>query len=166
MKNLLSELRAPLNLKPFTVTPLVEDTSSVDLSQEEHVLQVLVDKSGESIARRIFTTYVSSGDMRRWPSFIIALDKLLSDYGGEPPKPGPKDEDESNDESDDDSNNEESEDEEEEDEIEDDDHIEDDDVASSLAELGAPSENIEEVIRFLDEQFPEEETSTGDNHGE
>jgi hypothetical protein len=56
----------------------------------EHQLLVLTDETGHRMADKLFQAYVvgdaekGKGDMRRKAEFVIALDRLLSEFGGQP----------------------------------------------------------------------------------
>jgi hypothetical protein len=55
-------------------------------SKPQHQLKVLIDPKGHKIMETIFETYIrrESGNMSRAPEFYLALDRLVSEFGGEP----------------------------------------------------------------------------------
>jgi hypothetical protein len=55
-------------------------------TKPQHQLKVLIDPKGHKMAENMFETYImrESGNHSRGPEFILALDKLLSEFGGEP----------------------------------------------------------------------------------
>ena len=64
-----------------------------------HVLQVIPDKKGHSFAKKLYEAYImkkeeDGGDYARLPEFTIALDKLLSEFGGHPAEVEPKEDEE------------------------------------------------------------------------
>jgi hypothetical protein len=55
-------------------------------SKPQHQLKVLVDPKGRKIAENLFEDYIrrESGNFSRYPEFVLALDRLISEFGGEP----------------------------------------------------------------------------------
>src|SRR4051812_33974968 len=52
----------------------------------QHQLRILIDPSGRKLAEKIFEEYIrrETGDFSRFPEFMLALDHLVSEFGGEP----------------------------------------------------------------------------------
>ena len=55
-------------------------------SKPQHQLKVLIDPKGHKMAENIFEDYIrrETGNRSRWPEFLLALDKMVSEFGGEP----------------------------------------------------------------------------------
>lgn len=57
-------------------------------SEEEHLPPLLVmgDDQGHAMAKKIYERYIKQekGNLSRLPSFLIALDKLVSEFSGSP----------------------------------------------------------------------------------
>lgn len=91
VRSLLKELASfappskPAHLIPQSTVASEDEAETPETSQTPEEMKCLVDKLGEKLARRLFQVYVSDQDMRRWPSFMMALDQLLSDFGGQAP---------------------------------------------------------------------------------
>lgn len=56
------------------------------MAKPEHQARVLNDAEGRKIADKLFDRYVRKerNDFTRHPEFMLALDRLLSSFGGEP----------------------------------------------------------------------------------
>ena len=52
----------------------------------KHEMRVMVDQEGHKIAAKLFDRYIrqDEGDIARFPAFCIALDRLVSEFGGRP----------------------------------------------------------------------------------
>jgi hypothetical protein len=61
----------------------------------EHQMRVVIDAEGQRVIDKLFDKYVLQGDedLRRKHEFHIALDRLLSEFGGRPAAPEDEDED-------------------------------------------------------------------------
>lgn len=55
-------------------------------SNPEHQLHVIVDAEGRKIVEKLFDRYVRGDrdDFSRHPEFMIAIDRLVSEFGGVP----------------------------------------------------------------------------------
>ncbi len=51
-----------------------------------HVIRIISDDKGHGMAKRLYEAYIKQedGDNSRLPEFTIALDRLLSAFGGRP----------------------------------------------------------------------------------
>jgi len=69
--------------------------------EHSHILTVIRDKTGKKILEKLFETYTPGGntDYARFAEWLIAVDKLLSEFGGRalPPEPEEDEEDEGKD---------------------------------------------------------------------
>jgi hypothetical protein len=67
-----------------------------DTPENKHAsqqLKVLIDPKGNKAATNLFDTYIhrGSGDYTRHPEFMLALDRMISEFGGKalPPEEEP-----------------------------------------------------------------------------
>lgn len=59
-----------------TVKASKDKPADIELS-----VKVLVDRAGHNLAQKMFKSYISTEDFSLFPKFIVALDKLLLEYG-------------------------------------------------------------------------------------
>jgi hypothetical protein len=55
-------------------------------TKPQHQLKIIIDQKGHKLAENLFEDYIrrDSGNFSRLPEFVLALDKLLSEFGAEP----------------------------------------------------------------------------------
>lgn len=70
-----------------------------DKSNPSHQLLVVIDPTGRKLIEKLFETYIrrEKGSYKRLPEFMLAVDRCVSEFGGEPLPPDEEDDHDPND---------------------------------------------------------------------